>query len=148
MSESTSPHTNCTVLDSVQIMELRPAQLMSRNWAEIYSFIAQVLNMVWQEGAYGVVLAGVLAEDAIHDMLVFGFPDPGMINTKELTPPDGIPLFLRTDWIVPVIGPADWYRQAVQFHDLQGLKRVSLGVEGNIHKAAVLPIYRGGHRPI
>ena len=81
MSESTSPHASCTVLNSTQVIELRPAQLMSRNRTEIYSFVAQALNMALQEGAYGVVFVGVLAENAVHDMLGFRFLDPGAINT-------------------------------------------------------------------
>ena len=68
-------------------------------------------------------------------MLVFGFPDPGAINTEGLTPPGGLPLLLRTDSVVPVIGTVNWQRRAVQFHDLLGLKRVSLRVEGNMSEA-------------
>ena len=94
-------------------MELRLALLFSRNRPEIYSFVSRVLNVAKQEGAYGIVLSGLLAGHALQGILVFGFPDLSAVNTGELAPPDNIPLSVRKDSIIPTAGSATWNRQPV-----------------------------------
>ena len=119
----------------MRVMELRPTLSISRNRSRVYSFVSQVLSAAKQEGAYGIVLAGLLAGHATQDVLVFGFPDPSVVNSEGLAPPDDLPLLVRKDLVSPMAGSANWSRRPVQFHDLLGLKRLSLGVEGNMKEA-------------
>ena len=134
MPDSTPPPRPRTI-DPTRVMELRPALSISLNRSRVYSFVSEVLSAAKQEGAYGIVLAGLVAGHAAQDILVLGFPDPSVVNTEGLAPPDDIPLLVRKDSVGPMSGSANWGREPVRFHDLLGLKALSLGVEGNTTEA-------------
>ena len=134
MPDSTPPPRPRTI-DPTQVMELRPTLSISLNRPRVYSFVSEVLSAAKQEGAYGIVLAGLVAGHAAQDILVLGFPDPSVVNTEGLAPPDDIPLLVRKDSVGPMSGSANWGREPVRFHDLLGLKPLSLGVEGNTTEA-------------